>query len=525
MRQLIQSPNYGRGFFRQANAGPPGNGFAGGVATCTSGVPVFRPHSDITQDCLDAMIVDLQHQSEMEQNFVEANVQGKLVDMPAGEARFSAGVHSRTNSYRYIFDTLNTQASYLDLGLGTFPANSTRGKTEVSEVYGELLLPLLSGKTGVQHLNLELGYRYSDYEFQGGIDTYKALIDWGITDTLRFRGGRQQATRAPNIAEMFQAQSQTWSAASPGDPCGLNTVASYGANPAFNPNAAQVRALCSQLMSSGASVFYDPATPQPPGASALWFVNAVGNPNVNPEDATTLTAGFVWQPRTGEPLRDGFSGTIDWYEIEIDDMIAVEPGLRRVSSLLEPGEQPDVRHQPRGVPAHHPQPVDGRCNGIECVLHQCRRCVAERCRSLGDLASRSVGYGVRPSAGNVLGEFPRQHVARSHDASDPHGAHHRLEGLARARSGHVAEQRCVRLSHVHDVELRVQRLERESALAPFADGEVGAAGGARLDDGRYRDRARRRGVVRRVRRVGDVGSRREDRRCEWAWTTSSTRIP
>ncbi len=335
VRQLIQSPNYGRGFFRQANAGPPGNGFAGGVASCESGVPVFRPHSDITQDCLDAMIVDLQHQSEMEQNFVEANVEGRLVNLPAGEARFSAGVHSRTNSYRYIFDTLNTQASYLDLGLGTFPANSTRGKTEVNEVYGELLLPVLSDKPGAQHLSLELGYRYSDYNFQGGIDTYKALVDWGITDTLRFRGGRQQATRAPNIAEMFQAQSQTWSAASPGDPCGLNTVASYGANPAFNPNAAQARALCSQLMSSGASVFYDPATPQPPGASALWFVNAVGNPNVNPEDATTLTAGFVWQPSTG-----GFSGTIDWYEIEIDDMIAVEPGSAVYQECLSPASNP-----------------------------------------------------------------------------------------------------------------------------------------------------------------------------------------
>ena len=347
VRQLIQSPNYGRGFFRQANAGPPGNGFAGGVASCTSGVPVFRPHSDISRDCLDAMIVDLQHQSEMEQNFVEANVQGRLVNMPAGEARFSAGVHSRTNSYRYIFDTLNTQASYLDLGLGTFPANSTRGKTEVSEVYGELLLPLLSGKTGAQHLNVELGYRYSDYKFQGGIDTYKALVDWGITETLRFRGGRQQATRAPNIAEMFQAQSQTWSAATPGDPCGLNTVASFGANPAFNSNAAQVRALCSQLMSSGASVFYDPATPQPPGPSALWFVNAVGNPNVNPEDATTLTAGFVWQPRTGRPLRDGFSGTIDWYEIEIDDMIAVEPGAAVYQACLSPASNPtfDVTHE------------------------------------------------------------------------------------------------------------------------------------------------------------------------------------
>jgi iron complex outermembrane recepter protein len=340
VRQLLQSPNYGRGFFRQANAGPPGNGFAGGVASCTSGVPVFRPHSDITQDCLNAMIVQLQHQSEMEQNFVEANLQGKLVDMPAGEARFSTGVHSRSNTYQYIFDTLNTQSSYLDLGLGTFPANSTRGKTTVDEIYGELLLPLASGKTGLEHFNLELGYRYSDYKYQGGIDTYKALIDWGISDTVRFRGGRQVATRAPNIAEMFQAQSQTWSAASPGDPCGLQTVAPYGANPATNPSSAQARALCEQLMQSGASVFYDPTTIQPNGASALWFVNAVGNPNVQPEEATTWTAGFVYTPSTGRPLRDGFSGTIDWYEIEIADMIAVEPGSAVYQACLSVASNP-----------------------------------------------------------------------------------------------------------------------------------------------------------------------------------------
>jgi outer membrane receptor protein involved in Fe transport len=328
VRAVMQSPNFGHGFFQQANAGPPGNGFAGGVASCTSGLPVFRPHDQVSQDCLDSIIVELQHQSDMQQNFVEANVQGKVADLWAGEARFSAGLHSRDNSYEYVFDTLNTQSSFLDLGLGTFPANNTKGDTSVNEIYGELLLPMAKGHKGAEHLNLELGYRYSDYKYQGGIDTYKALVDWGITDTLRFRGGRQVATRAPNIAEMFQAQSQTWSAIPLGDPCGLNTIAPYGANPATNPaHAAQARQLCAQIMgSSGASVFYDPGTIQPSGNFGLWFVNAVGNPQVNPEEATTYTAGFVWQPRTGKPLRDGFSGTIDYYKIDISHMIAVEPG-------------------------------------------------------------------------------------------------------------------------------------------------------------------------------------------------------
>jgi outer membrane receptor protein involved in Fe transport len=342
VRAVMESPNFGRGFFQQGNAGAPGNGFAGGVASCTSGLPVFRPHDQVSQDCLDAIIVELQHQSDMEQNFYEANVQGKLVSMPAGEARFSAGVHSRDNSYEYIFDTLNTQSSFLDLGLGTFPANNTRGATSVDEIYGELLLPLASGKKAVEHLNLELGYRYSDYEFQGGIDTYKVLVDWGIGDTVRFRGGRQLATRAPNIAEMFQAQSQTWSAIPLGDPCGLNTIAAYGVNPVTNPaNAANARALCTAIMgASGASIFYDPATVQPAGNFGLWFVNATGNPNVAPEEAETWTAGFVWQPETGKALRDGFSGTIDFYDIRIHDMIAVEPGPAVYEQCLSAASNP-----------------------------------------------------------------------------------------------------------------------------------------------------------------------------------------
>ena len=164
VRAVMESPNFGHGFFQQANSGPPGNGFAGGVASCVTGLPVFRPHDQISPDCLDAIIVELQHQSDMQQNFFEANVQGKLADMWAGEARFSAGVHSRDNSYEYIFDTLNTQSSFLDLGLGTFPANNTKGDTSVDEIYGELLLPMIKKPQGRRAP--ELGARLSVLRLQ-----------------------------------------------------------------------------------------------------------------------------------------------------------------------------------------------------------------------------------------------------------------------------------------------------------------------------------------------------------------------
>lgn len=324
-RALVTAPNYGMGFNRQGN--PIGNGFSGGIAQCTTGLPIFRPHDQVSDDCLDVFMVDLQNNSQMRQDYVEANIQGHLIDLPAGEARFAAGYQWRRNNYFYKFDTLTTQNSFLDLSLGTFPADNTSGSLSVDEFYGEMLVPVIAGVPGIQHLNLELGYRYSDYEIQGGIDTYKALVDWGVMDGLRFRGGYQLATRAPNIAEMFQARSQTWGF-NVGDPCGLNSVLAIGANPAANPDAARTRSICEAMMGlEGAQNFYDPANIQPSGSSSTWFVNAIGNPNVDPEEATTLTAGVVYQPQTGNALLDGFSSTIDWYSIEIKDMIAVEGGI------------------------------------------------------------------------------------------------------------------------------------------------------------------------------------------------------
>jgi len=329
---FTRSPNWGTGFFQQGNT--QGGGFSGGVATCTSGMPVWRNHSQVSEDCLNSMFVTLNHQSEMDQKFFEANVQGHLVDMPAGEARFSAGVHSRTTSYYYYFDQLQTGWAFNDNPMG-FPADNTTGETSVDEIYGEMLIPLIDGKPGAQHFNLELGYRYSDYELHGGIDTNKMLIDWGITDTIRFRGGKQVATRAPNIAELYQANTQSWSVSGTADPCGQNTNAIFGANPATNPTGwQQARDICSARMGAVATEFYTPGSNQPSGFFWLPFVNATGSPVVNPETADTMTAGIVWQPSSGHQALDGLTLTVDYYDIQIEDMISVQGAVEVYESCL-----------------------------------------------------------------------------------------------------------------------------------------------------------------------------------------------
>src|SRR5690606_2497350 len=78
-------------------------------------------------------------------------------------------------------------------------------------------------------------------------------------------------------------------------------------------------------MGAIAQEYYAPGSDQPNGGSWTPFVNATGNTNVNPEEAETYTAGFVFTPDSGRALWDGITATVDWYSIEVTDMISVEP--------------------------------------------------------------------------------------------------------------------------------------------------------------------------------------------------------
>ena len=317
-RFMTNQPNYARGMFYTGN--PLGAGFQAAVVTCTSGLPVMDEFQ-MSPDCELALAADLQLSSRIDQLVAEYNVQGRLFDMPAGEARFAAGTAYRENSYDFLVDTLATQGSFLDLSMGLYPIGQSSGEISVSEVYGEMLLPLLADKGIVDELNLEIGYRYSDAEPSGPIETYKALFDWRVNDNLRLRGGRQIANRAPNIAELYLARTQTLQGSSIADLCSeANQVSALSANPALNPNAAQVKSLCRARMGdAGYAAFYDPTTIQPTGIGANFAViNNVGNPKLENETSESITLGAVIQ------LADQLSLSIDFYSIKLSSMIAAQ---------------------------------------------------------------------------------------------------------------------------------------------------------------------------------------------------------
>src|SRR5690606_12979362 len=199
-------------------------------------------------DCLEAIRVDLRSGSDVEQKVAEANVQGRVMDLPAGELRFAAGAHYRENNFDYRVDGLNNYRSFLDSAAGLFPSSDSQGSTRAREVYTEFLIPALSGiEVGdvsvIQELNFEAGFRYSDMEPSGSIETWKVLFDWQINDWARLRGGKQVANRAPNIAELYQSPTQGFGFSFIGDLCSENNTHPLSAAPA-NANGATVRAMC-----------------------------------------------------------------------------------------------------------------------------------------------------------------------------------------------------------------------------------------------------------------------------------------
>lgn len=283
----------------------------------------------------------------MGQTVVEFNMQGGLADVPAGEMLFALGSSYRENTLVWLADPLNHNQGILDQVGGAHPLGDAIGRTFVSELYGELVVPLLADQPAFQQLNLELGYRHSWQHPTEDVSSYKALIDWRVADRLRFRGGRQVANRAPNIGELFQSSEQLAPFSNYGDWCSdLNPVNNLSPNPTVNKNgaegAAAARALCTALMGADAADYFysDPFRPNAASQGRLSYLS--GNPNLRSETAETFTFGIV------ADVTDAITLTFDYWNIEISDMIAAQLPDVIYSRCFDPATNPsyDPMFQP-----------------------------------------------------------------------------------------------------------------------------------------------------------------------------------
>ncbi len=257
---------------------------------CAGGFNPFGGTTPLSPECLSFVSRTPLNETTLEQTVLEGVLEGKLADMPAGEARFALTAAYRENTYEFDPDADIAAGELANLASSAF----TTGDISVAELAGEVLLPL------ADVTNLSLGYRFSDYDPAGTTNTYKVEIDSQVLDSLMLRGGFQRAVRAPNVEEFFRAsllRVQPFL-----DPC-----SSRFRN---HVNEAAETALC---VEQGADAGYTQG-----GSSAPTITN--GNPNLVPEEADSFTLGLVSEFELGNV---GVQLTVDYYNIQIDSAIEV----------------------------------------------------------------------------------------------------------------------------------------------------------------------------------------------------------
>ena len=217
-----------------------------------------------------------------------------FADKPAA---FSVGVEYRRETGRTAVDARYGSGDLIYYGQG----QNISGKYNVKEGYVELKAPLIQDKPFFQALNVEGGFRYSDYSTVGHVYTYKGGGDWSPIEGVRVRGIYQRAVRAPNLYELFSPVVAGTGSLST-DPCAGSGVTAGSA----------LGQLCIATGAPASSIGRIPV----PIAGQINILSG-GNPNLKAEKSDTYTFGVVVNPRQ---LR-GLSFSVDYYHVKIGNAI------------------------------------------------------------------------------------------------------------------------------------------------------------------------------------------------------------
>ena len=265
---------------------------------------LFGANGSITPDQLAFIDLDAIVNRKVTLGVVTGSVSGDLFgltspfsDSPIGFA--VGGEYRRITAESQPDNPSQIQGEVLGTGARTPP---DFGAYDVKEVFGELIVPLVSDKPFFYRLTAEGGIRYSDYSTTGASTTWKAGGGWEPFRGFKFRGMYQKAVRSPNIAELFQSPVQGLGNLT-SDPC-------QGSGPVTN---AALAPLCTGTGAPSNTIGSIPAP-----TSGQINVTTAGNRDLDVERARTYTLGGVISPNDFLP---GFSFTFDYFNIRIKQAI------------------------------------------------------------------------------------------------------------------------------------------------------------------------------------------------------------
>ena len=261
----------------------------------------FQPLTSADINYLEYTDVD---NSQLEEDYFYANISGPVYHLPAGDVSMAFGVEQRNEGGYDHPDSLRVA------GDADSDAQPTQGGYSVSSGYAEVNIPVLKDQPFVKSLTLDASARYDYYTSFGRALTWKASVDYAITDDFRFRGSDSTGFRAPQITELFGGKFQTFPTYN-GDPCahapdgtaaGGTAAGSATCNAALRAVGINPATYTSQL----------DAVPNPQVAAI-----AGGNNDLKPETSQEFTVGMVFTPHWVQ----GLSVSTDYWNVHIRNAI------------------------------------------------------------------------------------------------------------------------------------------------------------------------------------------------------------
>ncbi len=229
----------------------------------------------------------------------------KIFALPAGNVGFASGVEVRRETYKDDRDArLDGTITYTDSVTGTVfgtdvmgasPAPDVSAHRTVASAFVELAIPVISEDMHVplvQSIDLQLAARDEHYSDFGNVLKPKVAGIWSVIDGMKLRASWSQSFRAPNLAQFYSAGTQVANTRTDFAACRLN-----------------------------------PATTCT-GVSTLEVRS--GNQSLKPEEAETISAGLVLQPRRNVTL------TVDYWALNEDGVIGLQGAQNQILfDLLE----------------------------------------------------------------------------------------------------------------------------------------------------------------------------------------------
>lgn len=261
----------------------------------------------VTEEALDYLRLPLYQRGTTSQDVISGYIAGNLGDygikFPFTESGPDVvlGLESRRDTLDLNVDDGFKNGEGAGQGGPQLPVS---GSLSVDEFYTEVNLPIAAGKAFAEELVVDLAYRYSDYSTDKTTNTYKIGTQWSPVNSFKIRASYQEAIRHANIQELFRSQT-----------IGLFDLSSDPCGPDEDGNAATA-SLEECLLTGLSAGNYNSAGLRSP-ASQYNEVSG-GNPDLDPEESTTTSVGFLFTPTSV----DGLKITLDYFDIDVSKAIS-----------------------------------------------------------------------------------------------------------------------------------------------------------------------------------------------------------